>query len=132
MFNSRLVKDNHGYVLVDALAGVFLLALGLVLVYGFVESAFRQSDEGKDYLEAANLAQKLMNDLDARDWQDNLVSRRCIPDETVAGLSGKYHWEIYSRWESLPYLLRVEVEVGWQEESRDRAYRLESLYYVGQ
>lgn len=117
---------NGGYALIDVLAGILIFGIGFAAACGLWESAAVQSRDMQNYLEAANLAQKLMDTLESGEKKEGLY----IPGETVEGAEGRYHWQVESVWEDMPSLLRVKITVLWEANGYGKSYRLESLYYV--
>ena len=114
----------------DGLLALFLFSLGFAVLFGLTESAVAESRQASTLMEGANLAQKIMDQLANHDWRDNLAQQACIPGGTVEGHEGKYKWIIRSDWDDIPQLLRVSVEVFWQDQRNYSRYKLESLYAV--
>lgn len=104
--------------------------MGFAVLYGLTEGALIEARQASSLMEAANLAQKEMDQLSAHSWKENINRQACIPGGIVEGSEGNYHWFIRSDWDDLPQLLRVSVEVRWIERGAQAWYRLESLYDV--
>ena len=119
-----------GYVLLDALTGLCIFSFGFAIYYGLIESAEQQRIDAQHYLEAANLAQNKMELLVHASRTETLIPEYCLPGQVISGKEGKYDWEVWSRWESPPSLLSVEVRIHWAQEDVMKEYSLESLFYV--
>lgn len=130
VLTTKRVNASRGYVLFDVLLALFLFSLGFAVVFGLTEGAVNESRQGAARLEGANLAQKVMDQLAAHSWRDNLARQACIPGGRVEGQEGKFSWIICSEWDDLPQLLRVSVEVIWNEQGDSSRFKLESLYVV--
>lgn len=125
-----VVTQKQGYILLDVLLALFLFSLGFAALFGLTEGALAESRQGATLLEGANLAQKKLDQLAAQRWDNNIARQACIPNGTVEGNEGKFHWLIASTWDDIPQLLRVSVEVRWSEEENLGWYKLETLYDV--
>lgn len=121
---------KQGYILLDVLLALFLFSLGFAVLFGLTEGALYESRQGAALLEGANLAQKKLDQLAVRVWDHNFARQDCIPDGIVEGNEGKFHWLIVSNWDDTPELLRITVEVRWNEGGNPAWYKLESLYDV--
>ena len=121
---------SQGYVLFDVLLALFLFSLGFGALFGLYEGAARESQHAANLLEAANVAQKRMDQLAIHPWRDNLAQQLCIPGGIVEGSEGRFTWQIRSEWDVNPQLLKVNVEVIWTEKGKASHYSLESLYAV--
>ena len=124
------VTDKQGYILLDVLLALFLFSLGFAVLFGLTEGALYESRQGATLLEGANLAQKKMDQLAVQVWNNNIARQDCLPDGTVEGNEGQFHWLIVSDWDDTPQLLRISVEVRWSEGGNPAWYKLESLYDV--
>lgn len=127
---TKRANATQGYVLFDVLLALFLFSLGFAVLFGLTEGAVTKSRQASSLMEGANLAQKVMDRLAIHDWRENLAQQACIPGGTVEGHEGKFQWIIRSDWDSIPQLLRVSVEVFWQEKGNYSQYKLESLYAI--
>jgi len=123
-------KTSQGYVLFDVLLGLFIFSLGFAVLYGLTEGAVSEARQASTLMEATNFAQKKLDQLAVRNWNDNIAQQACIPGGTVEGNEGKFRWSIYSEWQDIPQLLRVSVEVRWVDRGNAAWYKLESLYVV--
>lgn len=123
-------KGEQGFVLLDVVFALFLFTLGFAALYGLTEGATQEAQQVLNFTEAANHAQNLMEDLAAHPWLDNLAEGRCKPGETVEGQKGRFQWKVYSEWEVPDELLRVQVEVSWQEKRKIQNYSLDTLFAV--
>jgi hypothetical protein len=121
-------KGENGFVLIDVVFGLFLFILGFAALYGLTEGAVQETQQVFNLTEAANHAQSIMEDLAAHPWSENLAEGRCIPGARVSGEDGRFEWQVYSEWEIPDELLRVQVEVFWQEKGQSRSYILDTLY----
>ena len=124
------VTDKQGYILLDVLLALFLFSLGFAVLFGLTEGALYESRQGATLLEGANLAQKKMDQLAVQVWNNNITRQDYLPDGTVEGNEGQFHWLIVSDWDDTPQLLRISVEVRWSEGGNPAWYKLESLYDV--
>jgi hypothetical protein len=116
--------------LLDVLLAIFLFSLGFAVLYGLSEGALVEKRQASSLMEAANLAQKEMDQLAAHSWKENINHQACIPGGTVEGIEGNYRWLISSDWDDIPQLLRVSIEVHWIERGTFAVYKLESLFEV--
>ena len=123
-------KASQGFVLFDVLLGLFLFSLGVAVLFGLTEGAVSEARQASTLMEGANLAEKKMEQLAIHPWSDNIARQACIPGGTVEGNEDKFHWLIHSEWADMPQLLKVSVEVRWNERGNPYQYKLESLYAV--
>ncbi|WP_088226375.1 hypothetical protein [Desulfosporosinus sp. FKB] len=114
----------------DVLLAVFLFSLGFAALYGLYERALVEAHQSLSLMEAANLAQKKMEQLAAQSWRDNIDAQRCLPGGIVEGNEGNFQWRIDSNWDDIPQLLRVKVNVHWIERGTSEYYQIESLFEV--
>lgn len=119
-----------GYVLLDVLMAIFLFAIGFLVLYGLVEGAIRETQQAANLNQAANIAQGVLEDLNSRPWPENLAEGACVPGGLVEGQEGNYRWSLQTNWDTLPTLLRLNLEINWQDQGQIRKYSLESLYNV--
>jgi len=118
---------QRGYALFDVLIAISLLTLGFAAIYSLTESAVKQTQEGKNLLEAANIAQSQMDEFMATSSLDNNLQGPYVPGSTVEGEDGSFHWQVRTWWDETPSLLRVEVEVSWLEAGRTRRLVLRGM-----
>lgn len=114
----------------DVLIAIVLLSIGFVALYGLTESAVKQTQEGKNLISAANLAQSLMDELTIQGWETNLAAGTYVPGNPVQGEEGLFHWTVTTEWDSTPALLRVNVEVEWPEAGATRSFTLRGMFDV--
>lgn len=112
------------------LLALFLFSLGFAVLFGLTEGSVSETRQAASLMEAANLAQKKLEQLAVHAWSDNIARQACIPGGTVEGNEGNFHWTVRSDWDDIPQLLRVSVEVRWVERGNPSWYKLESLYAV--
>ena len=85
-----------GYILLDVLLAIFLFSLGFAVLYGLTEGALVETRQASSLMEAANLAQKEMDQLSAHSWRENINRQACLPGGTVEGSERNFHWLIRS------------------------------------
>jgi len=110
--------------------GIFLFSIGFAGLYGLTEAAVQQTQEGKNLIEAANLAQSIMDELANQGWGDKLAAGLYVPGNPVEGESGIFHWTVTTEWDGVPSLLRVNVEVSWPESGGSQSVVLRGMFDV--
>ncbi|CAA7601590.1 Hypothetical protein DEACI_2257 [Acididesulfobacillus acetoxydans] len=121
---------GQGFVLMDVLLAVMLFGLGFAVLYGLNESAWAEAGAAANLTEAANLAQKKLEDLHERSWPENFALEKCLPGGSACGQEGRFQWSVASEWGELPDILDVTAEVCWSEGWTRKSYRLQSIYFV--
>lgn len=122
--------EGAGYVLFDVLVAFVIFSIGFAGLYGLTESAVKQTQEGKNLIIAANLAQTVMDELTAEGWKNNLAAGDYLPGNPVQGEEENFHWTVTTEWDSVPSLLRVEVKVEWPEAGTIRSLVLRGMFDV--
>ncbi|KLU58568.1 hypothetical protein CEB3_c45840 [Peptococcaceae bacterium CEB3] len=121
---------GQGFVLMDVLLAVMLFGLGFAALYGLYESSLAEAAAAANLTEAANLAQKGIEDLHERSWPENFALEKCLPGGRVSGQEGHFQWSVASEWGELPDVLDVTVEVRWSEGRTGKSYYLQSIYFI--
>lgn len=121
---------SKGYVLLDALMAILFFSLSFAVLFGLTESAVRETEHAQDLTQAANLAQKKIEELAAKPWSQNLAQGLVVPGESVGGQEGKFQWSLNSEWEVPSSLIYINVLVSWPEQGKARTYHLRSVFYV--
>ena len=125
----RKSKHKNGYALYDVLIALSLFALGFTSLISLNEAALNETRQALTLHQAANLAQTIMEELTVNTWQDHISAGKCIPDGSVHGVEGLFHWTLYAAWDH-PELLRIWVVIAWMEDGNSKNYIVESLYYT--
>ena len=121
-------KGQRGFVLIDVLMALFLLATGFAALYGLTEGAIQNSREALVITEAANLAQNLTEQLSVQSWTQNFAEGRCVPGSEVLGTENGFQWSIQSEWERENILLKVTTQVTWLKKGHPTRYALTTLF----
>lgn len=122
------ILKNNGYILLDILLGLFILGLGLAIIWGLNNSAVLKSGQVDSSLQAVNLASSTLDELhcrfdEDRGYLDNFTSVE------VKDRYGLFERVIKAQWQTMNLVL-LTVEIQWLERGVSREYSLESYYYV--
>lgn len=126
----RAVRSK-GYVLIDALMAILFFSLGFAVLFGLTESAVQETEHAQNLTQAANLAQKKIEELAAEPWSQNLAQGLVVPGASVGGQERKFQWSVNSEWEVPSSLIYINVRVSWPEQGKTRTYNLRSVFYAG-
>ncbi len=121
------VKSN-GYILLDILLGLFILGMGLAVIWGFNNSAVMKSAQVDYSFRAINLASSTLDELlcifdEDNAYIDNYTSVK------VTDRIGLFDRIIRTEWKTMNLVL-LTVEIKWLESGVSKEYNLESYYYV--
>lgn len=130
---AALGAGSPGFSLLEVLAALTILAMGLSALYGSFGSAIRASDRSGERLVAVQLAQSLLEQHTAgRAFGDRVMRGRQgsyqwvvtvepVEDEARPALSGPQPSQPASPWQ----LQQIAVTVTWP---RERRFQLETLH----
>jgi general secretion pathway protein I len=121
----------RGFSLIEMVAAMFILALGLGLLLQVLGGSLHQARRAQEQTEAALWAQSLLDTLG--------VGEKLEPGGASGEFDERYRWQLdvsEAPWESdspvapemLPYVLyRVQLTVTWGSDGRERDARFETL-----
>ncbi|HRQ66734.1 MAG TPA: prepilin-type N-terminal cleavage/methylation domain-containing protein [Xanthomonadaceae bacterium] len=120
-----------GFSLIEMIAAMFILALGLGLLLQVLGGSLNQARRAQEHTEAALWAQSFLDTLG--------MGEPLEPGSESGEFDERYRWDLdvsEAAWESdsgispdsLPYVLyRVELNVRWGSDGRDRHATFETL-----
>jgi len=118
---------HNGFVLLDILAALFILGLGLTVLLGLTQHTVMSYSKAANYFGAVNVA--------STEMEQAISAIKADPDQRFHfmttddnRLSGIYNIKVNAQSKSASLLI-VSVQVSWQELSENRSYVLESLCY---
>lgn len=123
-------RQSLGFVLLDVLIALLIFSMGFAVLYGLTENALAEVQQATNLMQAANIAQKHLDQLANHSWEENIVQGSCVPGSVLEGDEGRFHWLLRADWDTFTNLLRVNIKIRWLEQGKSRNYYLESLYHV--
>jgi general secretion pathway protein I len=120
-----------GFSLIEMIAAMFILALGLGLLLQVLGGSLNQARRAQEHTEAALWAQSFLDTLG--------MGEPLEPGSDSGEFDRRYRWDLdvsEAPWEnesgispdSLPYILyRVELNVHWGSDGRERRATFETL-----
>ncbi len=118
---------QSGFVLVDILAALFIVSLGLTVLLGLANNAVASQSKAANYFEAVNIAASEMDQV--------FSTLKTDPEQRFFYITADHDQRsgIYTIHTKLALqaanLARITVQVSWQEQKEARSYKLESLCY---
>lgn len=127
--SQRLWKsDNYGYILLDILLGLFILGIGLAVIWGLNNSTVLKSGQVDSSLQAVNLASSTLDELLCEFDEDKSYIYKYSSVE-VKDRFGLFERIIRAEWKTMNLVL-LTVEIEWLERGVSKEYCLESYYYA--
>lgn len=127
--SQRLWKsDNYGYILLDILLGLFILGIGLAVIWGLNNSTVLKSGQVDSSLQAVNLASSTLDELLCEFDEDKSYIYKYSSVE-VKDRFGLFERIIRAEWKTMNLVL-LTVEIEWPERGVSKEYCLESYYYA--
>ena len=130
VFNSgrRVLLKNNGYILLDILLGLFILGMGLAVIWGLNNSTVLKSGQVDSSFQAINLASSTLDELlcifdEDKAYIDNYTSVE------VTDRIGLFERGIGAEWKTMNLVL-LTVKIKWLEREVSKEYCLESYYYA--
>lgn len=119
---------NNGYILLDILLGLFILGMGLAVIWGFNNSTVMKSAQVDSSFQAINLASSTLDELLCRFDEDNSYIDNYTSVE-VTDRIGRFERIVRAEWKTMNLVL-LTVEIKWLESGVSKKYNLESYYYA--
>jgi len=123
-------SDPKGYVFIDVLIAIFIFALGFAGLYSLTEEAVRNTQSSMNLAQAVSLAQSKLETAGNAFIHQRLFEGYISPGEGVHGTEDKLSWNLDSEWTEVPNLLKIKVQIRWQENRKNMVYDIESLFYI--
>lgn len=123
--------DSRGFSLIEMIAAMFILALGLGMLLQVLGGSLNQARRAQEQTEAALWAQSKLDTLG--------MGEALEPGSDSGEFDERYRWDLdvsEAAWESespissdaLPYVLyQVELTVRWGRDGRERSATFETL-----
>jgi hypothetical protein len=109
------MKDQRGFVLVDAIIGVLILCIGVTFLINAASGARHILYLSQWRLKAANAAATELEQLQSKDLQALVANKELLPGEIVAKIKDDIELQVESQWvNQVTGLLRLKVTANWQ------------------
>lgn len=121
-------SDNYGYILLDILLGLFILGIGLAVIWGLNNSVVLKSGQVDSSLQAVNLASSTLDELLCEfDEDKNYIDKYTSVE--VKDRYGFFERIISAEWKTMNLVL-LTVEIEWLDRGVSKEYCLERYYYA--
>ena len=130
---SKSLKNEHGFSLLEVVVALTILAGGFLTVLNLFSGGVLSVDVSDQYLKAVTLANSKMNELEILNFQPSVYSGKFKNEEN-------YHWAVdISPHDSLLnapdsgiQLQEVLLKVSWEDHNQTRNVELATLHTKGQ
>jgi len=121
-------RQNCGYILLDILLGLFILGMGLAVIWSVNNAAVMKSGQTDSSLQAINLASSTLDELHCI-FSEDITTINHYTSMEVKDSYGIFERAITAEWKTMDLLL-LTVTIQWLEKGVSKEYCLESYYYA--
>lgn len=133
-FHLNKLKDNHGFVFVDALIGILLISIGIVAIIWAMTHNTKAVSFSNNYTKATYLAQSKLEELRGYDGGTNAPT---LPANLTDGIFTVSYVVDNSIQDALPHvspatetkITPVKVTVLWSENGQANSITMSAFYY---
>jgi len=128
-----MLRNEKGFSLLEVLAAVTILAVGILTLVQMFSGSINQATQGERYLNGVYLAQQKFTQLEMEDFQSDATEGSFENPEN-------YHWKL----EVLPYesplnseearikIQKISLRVYWEDGGQEKEVQLVSLKTQGE